>query len=80
MIAQTRGGPLTGMSLRIGLMGQAVRLEDIMKLLSGLEMALITRGWLLTRGDAICEARNVGALFAGRGAPTGSRAITLCAA
>ena len=80
MIAQTTGGPLTGKSLRVGLMGQAVRLEDMMKLLSRLEMALITRSLRLTRGDAICEARNVAAFFAGRGAPTGSRAITPSAA
>lgn len=73
-------GPLAGKILRIGLMGQAVRLENIMKLLSGLEAALIRQGRDLKRGDAIRQARNVVALFAGKGAPAGERAITPCAA
>jgi alanine-glyoxylate transaminase/serine-glyoxylate transaminase/serine-pyruvate transaminase len=73
-------GPLAGKILRIGLMGQAVRLENIMKLLSGLESALIGQGMDLTRGDAVREARAVAGLLQGRGAPTGERVIMTCAA
>ncbi len=73
-------GPLSGKILRIGLMGQAVRLENIMRLLSGLETALIRQGKELSQGDALCAARNVAVRFAGQGAPTGERAINACAA
>lgn len=73
-------GPLAGKVLRIGLMGQAVRLENIMRLLSGLEAALIRQGRDLKRGEAICTARGVATVFAGKGAPTGERAIAACAA
>ncbi|UCH75194.1 MAG: alanine--glyoxylate aminotransferase family protein [Rhodospirillales bacterium] len=73
-------GPLAGRVWRIGLMGQAVRLENIMRLLSGLETALIRQGRDLKRGNAICAARHVAASFARAGAPTGERAIAACAA
>ncbi len=73
-------GPLAGKILRIGLMGQAVRLENIMKLLSGLEAALIGQGTHLKRGAAVREARAMAGLLQGRGAPTGERVIITCAA
>jgi len=73
-------GPLAGKILRVGLMGQAVRLENIMKLLSGLEAELIRQGTDLGRGEAVRKARDVSGLLQGRGAPTGVREIATCAA
>lgn len=73
-------GPLAGKILRIGLMGQAVRLENIMKLLSGLETALIRQGMDLKRGEAIRKAGDVAGMMARNGAPTGERVIAACAA
>lgn len=73
-------GPLAGKILRIGLMGQAVRLENIMKLLAGLEAALIRQGMDLNRGGAIRAARDAAGRLTGTGAPMGVRAATTCAA
>ena len=50
-------GPLAGKIIRIGLMGQAIRSENILKLLAGLEAALIRQGRDLTRGAAVRAAR-----------------------
>ncbi len=51
-------GPLAGKIWRIGLMGQAVRTENIMLCLSAIEEALIRQGRRLTRGGAVQAARD----------------------
>lgn len=60
-------GPLAGRILRIGMMGHSVRVESIMRLLSGLEASLVGQGWKLSPGEAICRARSVADRLADEG-------------
>ena len=73
-------GPLAGRILRVGLMGPAVRLENIMKLLFALEAALIGQGRVLKRGTAVHAAREVAGRLAGGGASESERVTAICAA
>lgn len=50
-------GPLAGRILRIGLMGQAVTIRNVLKLLSAMEEGLIAQGHAVERGTAECAAR-----------------------